>query len=221
MNRPVSTGCFYFKEKSLILFFMNKEDQARLEELEDDLTPRQIRLCQEYMIDFNGQDAAIRAGYAENDAKVVASFTFAKPHVKAYLKELQSHTAKVLQISREKVLSTLSAMAFFDPANFYDENGNLKPIKELDKETAKALTSFEVSEDSENIEGSDLKLISSRTAKIRLCDRRAALDMISKILGYYAPIKIASTDPKGNAIKPASIYIMPPGTENLEIREGE
>lgn len=190
-------------------------------ELEEELTPKQIRLCQEFMIDLNGQAAAVRAGYAKADANVAASSSFAKPKVKAYLSELQRQTAINLQISREKVLGTLSAMAFFDPANFYDENGNLKSIKDLDKETAKALTSFEVSEDNQNIEGSELTIIGTRTAKIRLCDRRAALDMISKILGYYAPIKIASTDPKGNAVKPASIYILPPGTENPEIREGE
>jgi phage terminase small subunit len=192
-----------------------------LEELEEELTAKQVRLCQEFMVDLNGQEAAIRAGYEPENAKVIASQTFAKPYVKAYLRELKNQTAKVLQISREKVLTTLSAMAFFDPANFYDENGNLKPIQDLDNETAKALTSFEVYSENENIEGSELKLITSMTSKIRLCDRRAALDMISKILGYYAPIKIASTDPKGNAIKPASIYIMPPGTDNLEIKEAE
>ena len=43
------------------------------------MTPKEIKFCQEYLIDLNGTQAAIRAGYSKRSAKEIASENLTKP----------------------------------------------------------------------------------------------------------------------------------------------
>lgn len=45
------------------------------------LTPRQRRFVDEYLLDLNGKQAAIRAGYSPKTAEVLASQTLRNPKV--------------------------------------------------------------------------------------------------------------------------------------------
>ena len=60
------------------------------------MTPKQKRFCDEYLIDTNATQAAIRAGYSEKTAKVIGAENLTKPVVRAYiderLAEMQSKT---------------------------------------------------------------------------------------------------------------------------------
>jgi phage terminase small subunit len=71
------------------------------------LTPKQQRFIQEYAVDLNGTQAAIRAGYSPKTARSIASETLQRPAVKAA-------TQKALRANEER-LQTLTAMAFGDP----------------------------------------------------------------------------------------------------------
>ena len=46
------------------------------------LTKKQQAFVDEYLIDLNGAQAAIRAGYSENTAKVIANENLTKPYIK-------------------------------------------------------------------------------------------------------------------------------------------
>ena len=61
------------------------------------LTERQRRFCEEYLIDGNAAQAAIRAGYSKRSATVVSTTLMKSPQVQAYLKKLldELHSAKV------------------------------------------------------------------------------------------------------------------------------
>jgi phage terminase small subunit len=48
----------------------------------DKLTPKQLAFCQEYVVDKNGTQAAIRAGYSENSANEQAAQLLAKLSIK-------------------------------------------------------------------------------------------------------------------------------------------
>ena len=58
------------------------------------MNERQKRFCDEYLIDMNGTQAAIRAGYSERTARSIATENLAKPYIKEYidkrLKEMES-----------------------------------------------------------------------------------------------------------------------------------
>ena len=51
------------------------------------LTPKQARFCEEYLVDLNATQAAIRAGYSVESAGSIGSENLTKPDLKAYIDE--------------------------------------------------------------------------------------------------------------------------------------
>lgn len=49
------------------------------------MTEKQKRFCDEYLIDLNATQAAIRAGYSERTANRIASENLSKPDIKSYI----------------------------------------------------------------------------------------------------------------------------------------
>lgn len=51
------------------------------------MTPKQKRFCDEYLIDLNATQAAIRAGYSKKNANNIASENLAKPDIRKYIEK--------------------------------------------------------------------------------------------------------------------------------------
>ena len=73
------------------------------------MTPRQARFIDEYLVDANATQAAIRAGSAPAGAHVWASRTLRNPKVSMVLKKRQEADSERLRVSREQVISMLLA----------------------------------------------------------------------------------------------------------------
>ena len=71
------------------------------------LTARQLRWIDEYLIDFNGAAAAVRAGYSRKCARSIAYENTTKPDIQAVLQERQAAIAKKMQITRQGVIQGL------------------------------------------------------------------------------------------------------------------
>lgn len=101
------------------------------------ITPKQKRFCREYLIDCNGKQAAIRAGYAPNYACEQACMMLVKPHIAAYLAELTKKQEMDLTVTAERVLKELARIGFHDIGAYYrrDDDGILH-LRELDELTA-------------------------------------------------------------------------------------
>ncbi len=76
------------------------------------MNAKQLRFCQEYMIDFNGTQAAIRAGYSKKTARFIATENLTKPNIQAKIAELVRIQADRLEITSEAVMQELAAIAF-------------------------------------------------------------------------------------------------------------
>lgn len=72
------------------------------------LTAKQERFCEEYLIDLNATQAAIRAGYSETSARNIASENMAKPDIMEYIAELKSKRSERTRIDAEWVLRQAS-----------------------------------------------------------------------------------------------------------------
>ena len=72
------------------------------------LTPRQERFCQHYIEDYNGIQAAIKAGYSERSAAMMASDTLKKPNVAKRIKQLKNEMAKPHIATGEQVMQFFS-----------------------------------------------------------------------------------------------------------------
>lgn len=71
------------------------------------LTDKQEKFCQEYLIDLNATQAAIRAGYSKKTANEQGAQNLAKLSVQARLKELQSARQERTEITQDYVLKTI------------------------------------------------------------------------------------------------------------------
>lgn len=79
------------------------------------ITAKVKRLVDEYLIDLNATQAAIRAGYSPRTAKQIASETLAKQEVQALVQERQAALAERTEITQDAVLNRLWAIATADP----------------------------------------------------------------------------------------------------------
>lgn len=71
------------------------------------LTDKQERFCQEYVIDLNGTQAAIRAGYSKKTANVIAAENLAKPSISARVAEIKAEVAERLEITQDYILGSI------------------------------------------------------------------------------------------------------------------
>lgn len=151
------------------------------------LTNGQIKFANEWLIDFNATRAAIAAGYSENTATEQGSRLLTNVKVMEYLADKQSKLAIKHNMTLDIVVSEYKKIALFDIRKCFDENGDLIPIHELDDDTAGGIAGIEVYE--EKGSGEEETFTSAKTKKIKISDKRAALDSICKVLGYNAPEK--------------------------------
>ncbi|WP_343711896.1 terminase small subunit [Inquilinus sp.] len=71
------------------------------------LTPKERRFIDEYLVDLNGAQAAIRAGYSERRAKQTASELLDKPEVAAAIEAAQAARSERTQVTQDWVLDRL------------------------------------------------------------------------------------------------------------------
>ena len=74
------------------------------------LTAKQQRFCDEYLIDLNATQAAIRAGYSEQTAAVIANENLKKPNVVEYIKIRMDEKEKSMIATQDEVMKYLTAV---------------------------------------------------------------------------------------------------------------
>ena len=83
------------------------------------LTTRQARFVEEYLVDGNGTQAAIRAGYSASGAYTEASRLLRNAEVAKAIKTRQEADSERLRVSRERVVTML--LAAYDQARVQAE----------------------------------------------------------------------------------------------------
>ena len=98
------------------------------------LTEKQKRFCNEYLIDLNATQAAIRAGYSEKTAKQIGQQNLTKLDVQEYIKKRMAEKEDALIAKQDEVLQTLTrvlrrqekdavVVTCKERSSGYDENG--------------------------------------------------------------------------------------------------
>lgn len=96
----------------------------------DKLTPKQQRFIEEYIIDFNGSAALLRAGYKSKNPDVDASQLLVKPSIKAEVEKRRAEMTKQAGITTEYVLNSIKNIADKDEAK---DSDRLKALELLGK----------------------------------------------------------------------------------------
>ena len=135
------------------------------------LTAKQQRFVDEYLVDLNATEAAIRAGYSAKTAKSIGSENLTKPDIDEAIKQAQAAAADRAQITQDRVIAELAQVAFADIRDFVAWGGQTVVLK-ASPDLASAAAVMSVSGDGEK-------------AQIRLHDKLRALELLGKHLGVW------------------------------------
>lgn len=106
---------------------------------------KRFRFAEEYIKDFNGAQAAIRAGFSNTGytPHAKASELIRDPIVVGEIQRLMSEREKRLCIDRDKIVIELARIAFLDVTSLYDEEtGDIKNFSELTTQQKSLITGY-------------------------------------------------------------------------------
>ena len=78
------------------------------------LTPKESRFVDEYLVDLNATQAAIRAGYSERTARQIASENLSKPHIQAGIAQARKQQQERTHITADAMLQQAWLIATAD-----------------------------------------------------------------------------------------------------------
>lgn len=147
------------------------------------LTDKQSRFIDEYLVDLNATQAAIRAGYSKAAAASIGSENLSKPEIQAELSKRQLDRQERTQVTQDRVVEELARLAFSDLRSLFKPDGTMKQPRELTAKEAACLSSIECFEKFEG--AGEGRKQAGTVVKVRLWDKLAALDKLGRHLGMW------------------------------------
>ena len=157
------------------------------------MNAKQQRFVDEYLIDLNATQAAIRAGYSVESAYSQGQRLLKKAEVAAALETAMAARAKRTEITADMVLQELAKLGFSDIRRAVQWRANVTAMVE-DPETGEqrlAVTNEVQLIDSDKLDDATGAAVAevSQTAqgglKLKFHDKKGALDLIGKHLGMF------------------------------------
>lgn len=144
------------------------------------ISDKQKRFCEEYVIDLNATQAAIRAGYSEGSAKEQGSRLLTNANIQEYLTELKQKASDVLEITHHDVLKRLKTWAESD----ITETIGLTPeeLKELPLEIRQLITSYKHT--SKTYMSGETPIV-EEYIELKFVSKEKAIEMIGRHIGFY------------------------------------
>lgn len=162
------------------------------------LTAKQRAFCQEYLVDLNATQAAIRAGYSPRTARQVGAENLSKPDIQAELTKLMEERAQRVEIDADTVLRELLRLARVDLSAAFNDNGSLKPVRDMPEDVRRAISGVDVFEEFQG-RGEDRAMI-GYTKKLRFWDKTKALELLGRHLKLFSD-KIELTGKDGGPVE--------------------
>lgn len=130
---------------------------------------------------MNGVEAMRAIGFKGRRPDVAASKLMSKPHIREALEARRTDLLEAVGISKEMIARELGRVAFGSPKALYDEDGQLKPIHELDEDAAAQIAGIEVEEIFTG-RGEDRQHVGN-LRKVKRWDKVKALQELAAIAG--------------------------------------
>ena len=172
------------------------------------LTAKQQRFCDEYLIDLNATQAAIRAGYSKKTANEQGARLLVNVSIQKKISELQKEREKRTEITQDSVLHELALIAFAKASDYakvvekdamvevegnmipvLDENGN--PVK---YRTVEPILTDELTEDQKKA----IAVIKKGRDgfEIKPYSKIQALELLGRHLGMFTDkVEVKNTTP--------------------------
>ena len=170
------------------------------------VTDKQKRFCEEYLIDLNATQAAIRAGYSPKTAEQTASRLLRNVKVQEYIAKRQKELSRSTEVTQERVIRELALIAFSNATDYarvvekkmkIEVNGVL--VDALDEDgnpimyrTVEPVLTEELTDDQKRV----LAVIKKGRdgLEVRPCSKEKALELLGRHLGMFKDTVELDTD---------------------------
>ena len=138
------------------------------------MTKKQKLFVEEYLIDLNATQAAIRAGYSPDTAKEIGCENLTKPNIRACIDREMAERSKRTGVNADRVVMELAKVAFVNAVDVID------PKTATVKEDA-------LSEDTAAIQSVKVKTFGDDglEREIKMADKLKALELLGKHMGMF------------------------------------
>lgn len=190
-------------------------DKAKQAAKRKSLSPLQRLFALEYIVDLNGTRAAIRAGYSARTAAQQAHQLLRNPLVLAEIDAQKKARLKRIAMDADALLLRLFEEADADMADLFDDDGNLRPVKDWPAIWRRGLVAGIETEEILGASEEDGKPrpVVGYTRKVKLADRMKRLEAIGRHVNVQAwkdrkevsadaPLRQLLEQIGGNAIRP-------------------
>ena len=138
------------------------------------MTKKQKRFCEEYLIDLNATQAAIRAGYSPDTAGAIGAENLTKPEIQRAVAKAMAERSRRTGVNAERVVLELAKIAFVNVGNVIDAtDATLKT--DATPEDLAAIQSIKVKD------MGDMGI----EREIRMADKLKALELLGRHLGMF------------------------------------
>lgn len=141
------------------------------------MTKKQKRFVEEYLIDLNATQAAIRAGYSPDTAQQMGSENLSKPVIRNAVDKAIAERSRRTGINQDRVIRELAKVAFLNPVDVIDMDG-ATILGEANRDDTACIASVRV-----KIIPTDDGAITER--EVKTYDKLKALELLGKHLGMF------------------------------------
>lgn len=141
------------------------------------LTPKQKMFVEEYLIDLNATQAAIRAGYSPKTARDIGCENLTKPNISEEISKKMAERSRRLGVSADRVVAELAKIAFVNVSHCIDVHTG----KVRDDATEDDLAAIQ----GIRIKRMDNEFGSSEEVEVKFCDKKGSLELLGKHLGIF------------------------------------
>lgn len=149
------------------------------------LTAKQKRFIDEYLVDLNATQAAIRAGYSKKTAAFIGAENLKKPQIQAEVQRRMAKRQERTEVTQDRVVEELARLAFANAADFVT-------VRERKIETADG----SVVVDSAVVKYTSELTVDQQAAiagikqgangvELKLCDKLKALELLGRHMGMF------------------------------------
>ncbi len=151
------------------------------------MTPKQQRFIDEYLVDLNATQAAIRAGYSRKTANEIGAENLAKPSIAEAISKALAEQSERTGITADMVIRELARIGFADMSAYATWGGDrvlFIDSKELGQDATAAIAEVaSVTTTRSNKDGDEIT--TTVNSKFKLHDKRGALELLGKHLGLF------------------------------------
>lgn len=159
-----------------------------------DLNIKQRQFVCEYLRDFHGTNAAIRAGYKAKAAYAQANKLLKQVEIRSILQQFEAKQIELADVTATNVLLEAARLTFSDLRRLFDADDEMLPIHQWPDDIARAVSSVEMHEDGGGIR------------KVRTWPKAEPMKLLAAHLRLTGPNPEPPADPKDTG--PAIVIIL-------------